>query len=73
MAMSLIPVTGADRAIDFGAIRRETIASQIHPTAEEIEQAKNRRKAREQGNNFDVTKNFKNLGAKYGIWGLGLG
>ena len=73
MAMSLIPVTGADRAIDFGAIRREVIASQIHTTPEEIEQAKNRKRAREQGNNFDGTKNSRNLGPKYGIWGLGLG
>ena len=68
-----LTISGIDRAIDFGAIRRETIASQIHTTPEEIEQAKNRKRAREQGNNFDVTKDFKKLGPKYGIWGFGLG
>ncbi len=63
---------GVDRAVDFGAIRRQTIISQIHPTAEEREQAKNRKIARET-KDFDITKDFGKLGPKYGIWGFGLG
>lgn len=61
-----------DIAPDLGTIRRQVILSQIHPTSVEIEQARNRRIAR-QTTDFDITKDYGNLGPKYGIWGLGLG